>query len=191
MNKRSTYYAAIVCYAMLGSAYAQAPPVRIPGTEYQIAVGAQPSAATLNVIVSWLADNFGLPRNYSYPSVRREPAWKITALRNTGLLLDSPREAAPIQPGQREVLAAYDPDTKTILLPERWSGSTPTELSILVHEMVHHLQYVAGTKYACLQAREELAYAAQDKWLHLFKHDLEKDFEIDGFTLLVSTSCHY
>jgi hypothetical protein len=194
MNKRSifcSFVAAIVCSATLGSAQAQPKTVRVPGTDSQIAFGPQPTAATMRVIVNWLADNFELPRDYSYPNVRREPAWRVTALRHTGLLLDSPREAAPMQPGQREVVAAYDPETKTILLPERWSGSTPTELSILVHEMVHHLQYVAGNKYDCVEAREGLAYAAQDKWLHLFKRDLAKDFEIDGFTLLVITTCHF
>lgn len=194
MNKRSIFslfFAAIMCSAMLGSAHAQSQTVRVPGTDSQIAFGPQPTAATMRVIVNWLADNFELPRDYSYPNIRREPAWKVTALRHTGLLLDSPQPIAALLPGQREVVAAYDPETKAILLPERWSGSTPTELSILVHEMVHHLQYVAGNKYACVEAREGLAYAAQDKWLHLFKRDLAKDFEIDGFTLLVITSCHY
>jgi hypothetical protein len=194
MYKRSIFcsvVAAIVCSAMLGSADAQPQTVRVPGSNSQIAVGPQPTAATMKVIVNWLADNFELPRDYSYPNIRREPAWRVTALRHTGLLLDGPQPLTALLPGQREVVAAYDPETKTILLPERWSGSTPTEFSILVHEMVHHLQYVAGNKYACVEAREGLAYAAQDKWLHLFKRDLAKDFEIDGFTLLIITSCNY
>ena len=194
MHKRSIFspfFAAILCSAMLGSVHAQPQTLRVPGTNSQIALGPQPTAATMKVIVDWLADNFGLPRDYSYPNVRREPAWKVTALRQTGLLLDSPQPIAALVPGQREVVAAYDPATKTILLPERWSGGTPTELSILVHEMVHYLQYVAGNEYECVGAREGLAYAAQDKWLHLFERDLAEDFEIDGFTLLVITSCHF
>jgi hypothetical protein len=46
---------------------------------------------------------------------------------------------------------------KTIYLPKNWTGSTPAELSVLVHEMVHHLQGATKTKYECPQAREQLA----------------------------------
>jgi Zn-dependent membrane protease YugP len=98
---------------------------------------------------------------------------------------------AMVPPGRREVVAAYDPLTKTIFLPERWTGSSPAELSILVHEMVHYLQSLARLKYECVQASKELAYAAQDKWLRLFGRDLATDFQVDGFTLLASTRCSY
>jgi len=57
--------------------------------------------------------------------------------------------------------------------------------------MVHHLQNLAGIKYACPQERERLAYEVQERWLGLFGRDLLRDFEIDPFTLLVSTQCHY
>jgi hypothetical protein len=38
-------------------------------------------------------------------------------------------------------------------------------------------------------AREKLAYAAQDKWLNLFGRNLSTEFQIDAFTLNVSTAC--
>jgi hypothetical protein len=38
-----------------------------------------------------------------------------------------------------------------------------------------------GLKHECPQEREKLAYEAQDRWLHLFGHSLETDFELDGF----------
>jgi len=81
--------------------------------------------------------------------------------------------------------------TRTIYLPDEWTGSTPAELSVLVHEMVHHLQNLAGLKYECPQAREKLAYTAQERWLGLFGHDLAQDFELDGFSLLAKTKCFY
>jgi len=56
---------------------------------------------------------------------------------------------------------------------------------------VHHVQNVAGLKYACAQEREKLAYEAQERWLGLFGHSLERDFELDGFSLLVKTRCFY
>ena len=87
------------------------------------------------------------------------------------------------------VVALYDDQTKTIYLSDKWAGSTPAELSVLVHEMVHHLQNEAGTTYECPAEREKLAYEVQDKWLGLFGRNLEGEFEINGLALLVSTSC--
>ena len=173
--------------------------VRIPATDYEVVFGMreapprgmQPPPGLLKAIVTWLSTNFDLPGNHSYPSIQLQPASKITTFRHTGLLSDNPQHMATVPSGQREVVAAYDPLTKTIFLPERWTGSTPAELSILVHEMVHHLQYVGRLKYECAQASEELAYAAQDQWLRLFGRDLATDFEVDAFTLLVSTRCIY
>jgi hypothetical protein len=57
--------------------------------------------------------------------------------------------------------------------------------------MVHHVQNVGGLKYACPQEREKLAYMAQERWLGLFGHNLEADFDLDAFSLLVKTRCLY
>jgi hypothetical protein len=86
----------------------------------------------------------------------------------------------------------FDSDREqTIYLAEGWSGGTAAGLSILVHEMVHHFQNVLGVKHECPQEREKLAYKAQDRWLSLFGHTLETDFELDGFSLLAKTGCFY
>jgi hypothetical protein len=92
--------------------------------------------------------------------------------------------------GWRKVFSVYDDVTKTIYLREGWTGSTAAELSILVHEMVHHLQNLGRLKFQCLAAREKLAYEAQEQWLRLFGSDLWRDFEIDQFTLLLTTRCY-
>ncbi len=97
---------------------------------------------------------------------------------------------APADSGQ-ETVALYDDRDNTIYLPTKWTGQTPAELSVLVHEMVHHLQNAAKTKFDCPQAREQLAYAAQQKWLGLFGRNLDDEFQIDPFTLLVMTRCMY
>ena len=173
--------------------------VRIPGTGYDVVVASreatpratQPSQALLKAIVTWLSSNFDLPKHDTYPAIRFEPARKIAAFRYTGLVSDRPEDTAMVPPGQRETVASYDPLTRTIILPEAWTGDTPADLSILVHEMVHHLQHAAHMKYECVPASEELAYAAQDKWLSLFGHDLATDFGLDGFTLLVAVRCIY
>ena len=94
-------------------------------------------------------------------------------------------------PSEGDTVAVYSDSARTIYLAENWTGGTPAELSVLVHEMVHHLQNLAGLKYECAQAREKLAYTAQERWLALFGHDLAQDFVLDGFSLLAKTKCFY
>jgi hypothetical protein len=36
-----------------------------------------------------------------------------------------------------------------------------------------------------------MAYAAQDKWLNLFGRDLSSEFELDAFTLKMTTACGF
>lgn len=152
--------------------------------------------ALLTAIVIWLSANFDLPAIHDHPRVELVPAVRMAALRYRGLATDRqpPRATAntdaPLASGE-DVLAVYD-DTKRILyLPEGWTGTTPAELSVLVHEMVHHLQNVAGLKFDCPQAREKPAYSAQDKWLGLFGKNFSKEFEIDAMTILVRTNCMF
>lgn len=140
--------------------------------------------ALLTTIVLWLSTNFALPASYDHPRVEFLPPTEIMALRYASLLGRSLQ-------GPREVVSVYDNATRTIYLPEGWKGDTPAQLSILVHEMVHHLQNVGKLKFECPQEREQLAYKAQERWLDLFGRDLLRDFELDPFTLLVITKCGY
>jgi hypothetical protein len=144
----------------------------------------------LSIIVLWLSLNFALPANYEHPRVVLVPAERIVSIRYRGLATERP-DMTPNQTGPRSVVAVYDDRTRTIYLRDDWKGATPAELSILVHEMVHHLQNLARLRYACPQEREALAFAAQQRWLQLFGGSLERDFEIDGLTLLVGTRCAY
>ena len=139
-------------------------------------------------IALWLTANFGLPAVPINPKVEFVTSAKIVALRR-GDSDDAKTQSVTLQPGQRETLSIYDNDTKTIYLRSDWTGRTPADLSILVHEMVHHIQNLAQLKYSCVEEREKMAYHAQKKWLDLFGRNLESEFEIDGFTLLVITNC--
>jgi len=148
----------------------------------------------LTAIVLWLSTNFGLPPFHDHPRVEFVPAPQIAAIRSKGLDGKRPVQSGTVvgQPVQiAQVISVYDDSTKTIYLPDGWTSSQPADLSVLVHEMVHHLQNIAGLKFACPQEREQLAYRAQERWLGLFGHDLVHDFELDAFTLLVKTKCFY
>ena len=144
--------------------------------------------ALLTAIVFWLSASFGLPANYDHPRIEFVPAAEITAVFFRGLA--GQRRGAETDPAdQRQIVSVYDDTRRTIYLRDDWTGRTPAELSVLIHEMVHHLQAVGKLRFACPQEREQLAYQAQQRWLGLFGRDLEGEFEIDPFTLFVLTRC--
>ena len=162
------------------------------GSAHESQVSLQP---LLTAIEAWLASQFDLPSVERQPNIELAHPGRIAALRYQGLLSGSGRDSAPNGAldlsSEHDIVAVYADPTQTIYLPEGWTGTTAAELSILVHELVHHVQNVAGLKYACPQEREKLAYAAQERWLGLFGHTLERDFELDGFSLLMKTRCMY
>jgi hypothetical protein len=140
-------------------------------------------SALMKAVAAWLSADFGLSIA-ELPNVEFVAKERLAALRHRGLPSDHMSEG-------RDILAVYDDDARTIYLPRGWTGRTAAEASILVHEMVHHAQNLGGMKTECPQAREKLAYQAQQRWLRRFGTDLEEEFGIDGFTLLVLTSCGF
>jgi hypothetical protein len=151
----------------------------------------RPMDKLLGAITTWLVENFDLPVINELPQVELVPPSKIAALRYKGFMQRQPQttnDQAMLGAGT-EIMAVYDDVARTIYLPEGWSGGSAAELSVLVHEAVHHLQNLGQLKYQCPQEREKLAYAAQARWLGLFGRTLSGEFEVDPFTLLVQTSC--
>jgi len=179
---------------------------KIPGTNYYISLdAAQPlntadNQPLLAAIADWLSKEFGLPVIDRFPKVKTIASGEIGALRYNSPVPSAPSVIAQA-PGPAQQSSAYLPTNDTvavyvdgaeiIYLTEGWTGRTPADLSVLVHEMVHHFQYRLGLKHECPQDREKLAYAVQDRWLHLFGHSLESDFELDGFSVLGKTHCFY
>jgi Domain of unknown function (DUF6647) len=151
--------------------------------------GDEDMQSLLTVIVTWLSRNLGLPAVYDHPRIEFVPAAQMDALR--ARIAGSVASAELGRESGRSVEAFYDDANRTIYLPQGWVGVAPEELSVLVHEMVHHLQNVGGVKYACAQAREKPAYQAQDKWLAQFDRNLTDAFELDPLTVLVRTHCLY
>lgn len=172
----------------------------VPGTAYDLVLGSvkfspggnHSANALLTALTFWASENSGLPANYDLPKVAFVSAAKLAELRYKSLLGTQLASAGvPGNSAQRENVAIYDDATRTIFLREGWTGNTPAELSILVHELIHHLQNLGQLKHECPQQRERLAYRVQDQWLSLFERNLWEDFEIDPFTLLVTTKCGY
>jgi Zn-dependent membrane protease YugP len=151
----------------------------------------------LTAIVVWLSANFDLPANFNHPRVMFVPPNQMVALRfKLPIPMQEMKNSAAIKNVAqadkiREVVAVYDNQKKVIYLPDKWTGHTAANLSVVVHEMVHHLQHAGGLKYECMAAREKLAYEAQAKWLALFGRNLESEFQIDRLTILVAASCAF
>jgi hypothetical protein len=143
------------------------------------AAEAQDLPSTIDTIELWLAANFDLKPVVSPPDVMTVSASRLVEIRYG--------PASLVSPG--DVMGAYDEASRIIYLSEGWTGRSREQLSVLVHEMVHHLQASANMRFACPAEREVLAYRAQDAWLRLFGMDLESAFGIDAATLLVATVC--
>jgi hypothetical protein len=66
--------------------------------------------------------------------------------------------------------SGYVPGT-VILDNTRWDPEDPAQLSLLVHELVHHAQLFMKDKvWACSNEKEVLAYTLQNKWLEEHGH---------------------
>lgn len=151
----------------------------------------------LAVIATWLSVNFGLPPYQDPPHVAFATAAEMAELRADRVAASAPEPSAV--DGRRivpdgtahDVHALYDSVTGTIFLPENWSPASPADVSILVHELVHHAQQESGAFFSCPQEREKLAYRAQARWLGLTGDTLEQAFEIDPMTVLVRTNCMF
>jgi hypothetical protein len=157
------------------------------------AAASQPDQSVFDAIAEWLSVEFALPITSIAPTVALVPAEQMRGIRYGAFT--APSEVNGGGPGEKahahDIVALYDDQSQTIYLPSGWSGETPAELSILVHEMAHHMQNLGGVNYACPQEREKVSFAAQQRWLGRFGTNLEREFGIDGFTLLVRTNCMY
>ena len=132
-------------------------------------------------VAEWVAAELHAAPPTRLPRLEFADAARLRALRYGDRASTS---AAPL-----EVVALYDDAAGTVLLREGWTGTTPAEMSVLVHEMVHHVQNGEARVYACERAREAEAYELQDRWLRLYGESLESAFELNGLALLVLTRC--
>ena len=77
----------------------------------------------------------------------------------------------------------YDEETSTIYLMKPWAANNRRDLSVLLHEMVHHRQ--SEQHWYCQQAQEWRAYQIQAQWLG--DQNIENDFYWPA--ILLQSSC--
>jgi hypothetical protein len=186
----------ILCTFLVLAALPTQPLAEMPSPS-PAAPTAPDAPAMLAEIADWLSQNFDLPTSATMPHVEIASPDRFATVRYRRLV-EGQNSAAVAGLGNQppadqfaEVVAFYENASQTIFLRQGWTGETPQEVSVLVHEMVHHLQNMAGTTYGCPAAREKLAYAAQQKWLAQAGQDFFEAFETDPMTLLVRTSCGF
>lgn len=167
--------------------------ITIPGTDREFEFGSIRGGAEqafLRAISGWIAANSEFTGIDDIPKIERTTPTEMARVR--WKLGSGKQDARSVTFAHDDsLIAIYVDDTRTIYLRVDWSGRTLAELSVLVHELVHHYQNVAGVKYNCPQEREKLAYRMQERWLNLYRRSLASEFNIDPFSLLVKTSCLY
>jgi hypothetical protein len=143
-------------------------------------------------LMQWLSGNMGLPIVGDLPRIAHAGPAAISKIRYRTLLAAQQAVAASApQYVSQQTVAVYVDGERTIYLPSDFTGRTAEDLSVLVHELVHHIQNAAGLRHECPQAREKDAYLAQEQWLAQFKKSLASEFGIDPFTVLVNGLCGY
>ena len=165
--------------------------LKLPGTDYEFAVnpsghiiGLGSNQELLEAIGDWISSQFRLPVTPNIPKLRFTSSDFMISMRYG-------KGSAAAMQYRPDILALYDSTTKTIYLRRTWTRTSPVDISILVHEMVHHMQNEARLRFDCPEARETLAFEAQAAWLALFGTNLIEKFELDSFSVWARSTCMY
>ncbi|SLN11521.1 hypothetical protein ROJ8625_00268 [Roseivivax jejudonensis] len=108
--------------------------------------------ALVSTLEAWLDAQSPWPRRAAAPDVRLLSPWQAAARRGA---------TASVQRGRLRGL--YDPDRAEILLVRPWDPRSAEDVSVLLHELVHHRQ--APHHWYCPAAQELPAYRLQAGWL--------------------------
>lgn len=138
-----------------------------------------PAPAPAPAILGSLVDRLDTWLDLHVEFPRRDPP--------PGIRWISPQAAAKISGaphrGYGPTRALYDPEAAMVYLVEPWSAADPQDVSVLLHELVHHRQ--VGRPYACRGAQELPAYRAQAAWLT--ERGLELD--VNWIAIILDAGC--
>lgn len=67
------------------------------------------------------------------------------------------------------IVGLYVPGA-VVLSPDVWNPYSKPAVSYLIHEIVHHIQFMSGRRFACEDEREIEAYRLQNAWLAELGH---------------------
>jgi hypothetical protein len=89
-----------------------------------------------------------------------------------------------------DIRGLYDGKVATVFLLEGWDSAELRDRSILLHELVHHVQAFHGLRYECSARREREAYEMTVKWLRsLGVADPYALMDTDEYTIVAMSAC--
>jgi hypothetical protein len=137
-------------------------------------------------LMVWASAQTGLPVPEDMPEVRTVDRCEIERL----YFDDAARKCGNASGG---VQAIYDHRASRMLLPDTWSPENIYDISMLVHELVHHLQAEAGKTpetVSCVgRDLEKPAYDAQIAFLEAAGLDPLAVMGINGLAYKLLTLC--
>ena len=95
--------------------------------------------------------------------------------------------------GCLNTVALYNNKTRTITVNENLDPTKEYDLSVLLHEFVHHLQNINGERRSdCVGEREGQAYTTQRAFLKSRgDKNTSETMNVDAFTELLISQCQY
>jgi hypothetical protein len=121
--------------------------------EQEIAPSVKISSETVRSYLDWIIQQTGWP-------AAGVPPIRITSFEHLRELSGLSSDAESIRPA-----AFYSKSDHLIYLADRWNKDDLVDQSILVHELVHHLQIEDHIQLACWGRYEAQAYELQIQWL--------------------------
>lgn len=140
----------------------------------------------LLALMVWASAQTGLPVPEELPEIAIEKQCEIERLFYDNSERDCGESPISVQ-------AIYDTRHSRMLLPESWSAKNLYDVSMLVHEIVHHLQTSAGVTPASVSCTgrdlEKPAYDAQIAWLEAAGLDAFETMGINRLAYRLLTMC--
>ena len=123
------------------------------GAEHEVTSELKIPSETLRSYINWIVQQNGWP-------AADIPPVKITSFSHLRELSGLSSEADWIRPA-----AFYSTSEHVIYLADSWNKDDLVDQSILVHELVHHLQIENKVQFGCWERYEAQAYELQIQWL--------------------------
>jgi Domain of unknown function (DUF6647) len=120
----------------------------------QVDPSVKTSSETARSYINWIIQQTGWP-------AAGIPPIKITSLAHLRDLSGLSSDAEWIRPA-----AFYSKSEHSIYLADSWNRNDLRDQSILLHELVHHLQIEDNIQFPCWGRYEAQAYELQIQWLH-------------------------
>lgn len=110
-------------------------------------------------LIAELLDWIGAASGYDVKKAKADPPAIFFC--DEGDVLAYPGGNALVEPGERGV---YDYEARVIYLVGPWDPENPRQRSVLLHELVHDVQFT-NRSWACPNATEWEAYKLQEAWM--------------------------